>query len=144
MVDSIEKIESFGKKSDRRTKEIELFGKKLLLSARTVADVRDLSDYLFTKEKSEDGLYVNPSVYNDIFMAALYCGLKINYNYDRLKWYNFIKKRIRKLLSMINLSTLSNDEIVRLGTIVFDLENGNIKNSDDTNKDDSLAEKKNL
>jgi len=147
-VDSkIDSIESFGTNKTRKAKEIKLFGRKFLLSTRSVRDVQELTEYLEKYEVDDEGRYKKPAAYNDLFSAAVFCGLKINYNFDKLKWYNFRKKRIKKLLSLENITqSLSVSELMKLGMIVISLENPQTSSSDvsddDKKKEPALDMKK--
>ena len=137
-------IESFGRNSDKRTKEILLFGRKFLLSTRTVIDVIALAEQLKDCEVDTDGNYKKATDAIIMHLLSLYSGLQVNYNEDALpwysfgkrRWYNFKIKKIEKLLSYSSLKEkLTVPEVITLGSYVFSLEmNKNDKNEPNTSE----------
>lgn len=102
----------------RKTKEIKLFGRNLLLSQRYAGDV-----VAFIKEASK--LNSKEMTYTDIMLNAatiLEDGLRINI--QNLKWYNFIKKRIfpKILTNSYLLNNLLPEEILENAGYVYELD----------------------
>jgi hypothetical protein len=100
----------------RKTEEIELFGKKLLLSERTAGDVNRL---IVFSEKIKDKKFTDMIIEASIILED---SLKINY--ENLKWYEYFKKRkLKKILSKGNIvNSLSAKEIFNLAEKVYELE----------------------
>jgi hypothetical protein len=110
---------------ERKTKEINLFGKKLLLGERTAIDVLNLSEALKNydiEKKSEPSFYLLTSA------TVIEDALKININ--NLKWYNFLKKRKYRvqLSAQYLLKNLTQQELMKYTQDVYELE-GLIKDS---------------
>lgn len=95
--------------------EIELFGKKLLLSERTARDVHALSEYSKTHERN----YTEAVIQSLIMLRD---GLKINFRV--LKWWQIIKLlRLKRLFRKENLlNKLSPRLITELSEKIYELE----------------------
>src|SRR5574343_575269 len=101
---------------DRKTKSIELFGVKLLLSERTAGDLIALMKY--DKSNKNDN-QIEEALYQAVQDVA--DGLKINY--ESVKWDNFRSKKYKKLLSTKNLiNKLSQQQIFQLAEQVLELD----------------------
>jgi len=102
---------------NKKTKSIELFGEKLLLSERTAGDLIALFNYVKTAKEQSD------------FESALFQAIQILHdalkiNYEVLPWYKFLKaKRLKKLLSLMNImNNLSQKQIFSLAEEVLELD----------------------
>lgn len=95
--------------------EIELFGKKLLLSERTARDVHALTEYSKTHGRN----YTEAVIQSLIMLRD---GLKINYKI--LKWWQIIKLlRLKRMLRKENLlNKLSPRLITELSEKIYELE----------------------
>lgn len=100
--------------------EIELFGKKLLLSERTARDVNALVDYAKGKEFD----YTEAIIQS---LIVLRDGLKINFL--KLKWWQIVKRwQLKRILSKENLlNKLSTRLIIDLSHKVLELEGVDLK-----------------
>jgi len=100
----------------RKTKDVEIFGKKLKLSERNASDVIALTDYASESDFKSLGsiIYLNTK----ILEASLV------YNYDDMRWHQYFQKRkLKKLLSFKNLiNKLPQSEIFTLAEQVLELE----------------------
>jgi hypothetical protein len=103
-----------------KTKEIELFGEKYLLSERTAFDVMSVTE-LFPGGKMTN------SEAASLFAYVVSQALKINLN--NLKWYQVFKKRkINKIISTkYLLKNLSVSQIDELWKQVMELEGVDLK-----------------
>lgn len=114
-------------------KEIELFGKKLLLSERTARDVNKLIEYSHGKEMN----YGDAIIQSVIVMQD---ALKINF--VTLKWWQVIKRnRLKKIISKEYLyNNLSTRQILDLSGLVLELEGVDTKKKVTTEKTEVSAE----
>jgi hypothetical protein len=98
------------------TKEIELFGKKLILSERTARDVNKLIAY---SKKNTEKEFVDM-----LIEAAITIEDGLKNNFSNLRWYNIFKRYgLRKLLSKENLiANLSSSQLFDLSKQVYQLE----------------------
>ncbi len=101
-------------------KEIELFGKKLLLSERTARDVHALTEY-----SKKHGQNYTEAVIQSLIM--LRDGLKVNFLV--LKWWQLIKrfKLKRMLRKEFLLNNLSPRLIMELSDQIYELEGVDVK-----------------
>lgn len=100
---------------ERKTLEVELFGKKLLLSERDAKDVLMLANYA---EKACDN-----TIQNNLVQAAAVLEASLHINYANTKWYEFNKKKLKKLLSSQSLlKELSQRQIIDLAFDVLKME----------------------
>lgn len=121
---------------ERKTKEINLFGEKLLLSERYVIDIMTTVETFKNKggmdKKDILLLYA-------IAATVLQDGLKINY--ENAKWYNFHKKTLsKKLTSKKLLENLTQLELGQLSGYVYELEGLTVQKVDGEDE----AEKKSI
>lgn len=119
---------------ERKTKEINLFGKKLLLSERNAIDVLELTEAI---KKRNDIDTSDTSFFFYTAATVIQDALKINI--ENLSWYNFRKKSLFKkiLTSKYLLENLSQKEIFEISSYVYELEG-----LDMTPKTEDNAEKK--
>jgi len=100
---------------ERKTKEVELFGKKVSLFERNAGDVISLSKY--TTESDAKSLEFVVFVNTKIVEASL------KLNYTELPWYKFHTRiKLQALLTLRNLLKLPQSQIFSLAEQVLDLE----------------------
>jgi len=111
------------------SREIDLFGRTLLISERIARDVNKL--ILFSKQKKEKDFTDFIVEYSIVVADAL----KINYS--NLKWYQFFKKKkLERLLSKESLlEKLSPSQIYELAMTVYELEGVTDKKKAETEKE---------
>jgi hypothetical protein len=112
----------------KRTESVELFGRELLVSQRSIKDIIDASKFARNHSENEDSLFVNCFV--------VYTGLKINLekieNPDKLPWYKFFKKlklkkeiaELEEFISVKNLMNLSIEEVLDIADKIHTLDYG--------------------
>lgn len=102
--------------------DIELFGKKLKLSQRSIKDIIDASLFDSDKNKTEDKLFLNAFI--------IYSGLKVNIDkYKSVPFWNIVarikKKKLEQIVSVQNiLSSVSLSEMNELCTKIYELDFG--------------------
>lgn len=115
----------------RNTKEIELFGFKLNLSERNAQDVLDLAEYVKASEDSNINLY----------SAGYTIESGLRSNYADIRFYDFKKKKLKKLLSTKNiLKSLSTKEIFDIALEVYKLEGYKVDDTEALDSKKKVAE----
>lgn len=114
-------------------KEIELFGKKLLLSERTARDVNKLIEYSHGKEMSYGDAIIQSVI-------VLRDALKINFT--KLRWWQVLTRHtLSKILSQEYLfNNLSTRQILDLSGMVLELEGVDTKKKVTPKKTEVSAE----
>ena len=107
----------------RKQKEIELFGEKLILAERTVADVRALEIFV----SQQNGQMGDESVKMQSVITVILDGLKLNIK--RLKWYEIFKrmKYKRMFKARYLIKNLTNNQLHELWKDVLTLEGQKIE-----------------
>lgn len=119
-----------------KTKEVELFGRKFLISERNAGDV--LSSIQLIKSKPQSGQDYSAIVFNAL--VILEQALKINIT--SLKWYNIIKKfKYKRMLSKkYLLDNLNAKYIFELSVQVYELEGLKVESKTSVSEGDKKKE----
>lgn len=114
---------------DRNSKNISLFGERVLLSERDSYDVMMLVNF-----SMKNKMQVSPEVF--IYQCAKVTESGLKYSYKNLPWYRFIQKikLRRKLRVKYLLKHLAQTELIKLSNQVYELEGIKIPSEDDLKK----------
>jgi len=98
---------------ERKTKEIELFGRQLLLFERNASDVLSLAD--FSAKNPDTGIQIV------VYKAIKIIQSSLSRNLDNCNWFE--KRKLKKLLSQKHLiNNLSNQQIFSIAKEVLELD----------------------
>ena len=109
---------------ERKTKEINLFGRKFLLSERNASDAISLTD--FSNKNPDNNITIL------VYKATSIIEASLRFNYLYLHWYEFFKKiKLKRLLSQKSLiENLSQQQIFSLAQEVLKLEGFDVGNGE--------------
>jgi hypothetical protein len=111
------------RKLNRKHKEINLFGRSVLLAQRDSYDIMMMTNFAM-KNRGK----LTPEVF--LYETAKVVETGMKYSYKILPWYRVIKKLLLKRILRVNylLKNLSQEELVELSTQIYQLEGIDVSN----------------